>query len=77
MIIKTKIYKTRNDGFLIQVMEDDNHCVVGRLVNNKVISITNEEQKICESEGYIVGDILTCESEGFKIGDTLKYLGLS
>ena len=44
-------------------MKDYSFCVIGRLVNGKVMSITDDEQKICESEGLKVGDVL--KSSGF------------
>lgn len=58
-----KIYITITNGFLIKEMKDYSFCVIGRLVNGEVMSITDEEQKICESEGLKVGDVP--KSSGF------------
>jgi len=51
-----KIYITPRDGFLIKVLENDDYCIVGHLVNDKIIPITDEEREICEANGYIVGE---------------------
>lgn len=53
-----KTYKTIKEGFLIKFMKHDIPCIFGRLVNNKIIPITAEEQKSLESVGYLVGDMV-------------------
>lgn len=54
---KEQIYATLKDGFLIKFKENGKyHSVIGRLVNNNIISLTDEEQKICLSEGFLLED---------------------
>ena len=53
---KEKLYQTLKDGFIIKDMNDDSYQVIGRLVNNNIISLTDYEQEICLSEGFSLGD---------------------
>ena len=54
---ENKIFITITNRFLIKEIKDYSLCVIGRLVNDKVISITNEEQEMWEFVGLKVGDV--------------------
>ena len=46
------IYKTMDD-FLIQVTKD-NEYIIGRLVDDQIVPITNEERKLLEDDGFSI-----------------------
>lgn len=73
-----KIYVTLKDNFLIKVLENDDYCIIGRLVNDKIVSITDKEREICEANGYIIGETYKPKSleETYKPKSLLELIGL-
>jgi hypothetical protein len=53
---KERIYETLKDGFLIKEIGYNSYSVIGKLINNNIVSLTDDEQKICLSEGYSLED---------------------
>ena len=78
--LKTCTFKTKDDGFIIIVLNtqltksncvfktmkdefiftqlNEVYCTIGRLVNEKIINITLEEQQRWESAGFLVADMV-------------------
>jgi hypothetical protein len=72
-----KIYITLIDVFLIKEINYDSYSVIGRLINNKIVSLTDEEERICLYEGYILEDTKKYQKEEIiKSEGFLEFLGL-
>jgi len=48
-----QLYLTVDDNFIVKIIENEYH-VMGRLVNDEIVSLTDKERKNCETVGYII-----------------------